>query len=433
MFILETTACETASFLATILFIKNLVKIASIIVPAILVLLLSMDLGKAVISGDEEGMKKAQKLAIKRVISALIVFFVPIIVDASFKLIDSSGLLNLDCYTNATEEKVEELVAKEKEKASKNEEERKKAVENTKKNKEKLTKEQESSRQKAIKNAEKAAKTKKNVNSSSNGAAVDTTNSSYKGKAKLSKTYSSFKVLDTLEKKDFEKKIIVSITTNPFIAQSFTVVNNYFVVSYVNRPNTASSVGVYDKSSGKRVKTYSGFSLGHANGMTYNASSGNIYVTHGLLSRNKVHKFSGNNIASRKSIGVSSFTVSRGVSGVSYDDATGKLYYASGPDIFEYKNKSLKHVADRKKFVFGQSQDICVYNGIIYDININGGNRIDMFKVNGQYLGSYKVGVGYELESIDYYGTGNKMALLFYSSGSHTHYIYIIDTIMPSE
>ena len=124
--------------------------------------------------------------------------------------------------------------------------------------------------------------------------------------------------------------------------------------------------------------------------------------------------------------------MSRDVSGVSYDDATGKLYYASGNAIYEYKNKKFKLVTKRKKFSFGQSQDICVYNGIIYDANINGGNRIDIFKVDGSYLGTYKVNVGYELESIDYYGEGNKMAVLFHHSGSLTHYIYIIDTIMPS-
>ena len=431
MFILETSACSSASFLATVLFIKKLVKIVSIIVPAILILLLSIDIGKAVIAGSDDDIKRAQRIALKRIIASIIVFFVPIVVNAGFYLLGDDGTSWISCYNEATDSKVEDLVKTQNEQDTQKEAERQGKIIQAKENKNKKRENNEKQKQ-AAKEKLKSEKIKETVNSSSNGNGVDTSNSSFKGKAKVSKTYSKFKVIGTINKNDFEKKIKVKTISKASIAQSFTVVNDYYVVAFINYANTSSNVGVFNKSTGKKVNSFSGFSLGHSNGATYNASSNNIYVTHGLLSRKKVHKFSANNIGSRNSIGESSFSVSRDVSGVSYDDATGKLYYASGNAIYEYKNKKFKLVTKRKKFSFGQSQDICVYNGIIYDANINGGNRIDIFKVDGSYLGTYKVNVGYELESIDYYGEGNKMAVLFHHSGSLTHYIYIIDTIMPS-
>ena len=124
MFILETSACTDASVLATILFIKKLVKILSIIVPAILIVLLSIDFTKAVIANDDNGIKRAQKLAIKRLIYGAIVFFIPMIVNVSFSLLDSNDV-SKSCFTNATDEVVDALVQADKEKLIAKEEDRK--------------------------------------------------------------------------------------------------------------------------------------------------------------------------------------------------------------------------------------------------------------------------------------------------------------------
>lgn len=63
---------------------------AAIIV--ILIVLLILDLGKAVMAGKEDEIKSAQKLAIKRVVYALVVFLVPWLVNVAVNLLaDTTG------------------------------------------------------------------------------------------------------------------------------------------------------------------------------------------------------------------------------------------------------------------------------------------------------------------------------------------------------
>ena len=100
MFILETSACTSSSVLATILFIKKLTKVLSIIVPAILIVLLSIDFVKAVIASDDEQIKRAQKLALKRIVYGVVIFFIPMIVNVSFSLLDSKDV-SKSCFSNA--------------------------------------------------------------------------------------------------------------------------------------------------------------------------------------------------------------------------------------------------------------------------------------------------------------------------------------------
>lgn len=128
MFILETSACQSASVLATILFIKKLIKIISIIVPAILIVLITLDFVKAVVANEEDDMKRANKTAIKRVVIALVVFFIPIIVDVSFSLANSSSSSNKSCYSNATDQVVKYLSNAETEKIVKDEADREKLI-----------------------------------------------------------------------------------------------------------------------------------------------------------------------------------------------------------------------------------------------------------------------------------------------------------------
>ena len=63
------------------------VYIIKIVIPLILIVLGMIDLGKAVISSDEKAINKAVGSLIKRFIAAVVVFFVPTIVNAIFGLI----------------------------------------------------------------------------------------------------------------------------------------------------------------------------------------------------------------------------------------------------------------------------------------------------------------------------------------------------------
>ena len=121
MYILEV--CNNLSTLGVILFIKKLLKIISIIVPVLLVLLVSIDFSKAVIASDDNEMKKVQSLAVKRILIALAVFFIPIIIETTFSLTDkTSGWIG--CYNNAEDSVVETLAQADKEKLIQKESER---------------------------------------------------------------------------------------------------------------------------------------------------------------------------------------------------------------------------------------------------------------------------------------------------------------------
>ena len=74
-----------------------------------LIVLLVMDLGKAVMAGKEDEIKSAQKMAIKRAVYAALVFFVPVLVNVVFRNIlpearessaTSESSSALGCYFN---------------------------------------------------------------------------------------------------------------------------------------------------------------------------------------------------------------------------------------------------------------------------------------------------------------------------------------------
>ena len=108
MLLLDSKICMDASFLATVLFIKKIVGIIVILIPIALVLFVTIDLTKAVIANDDNQMKTAQKLAIKRIIYAAVIFLVPTLINATFNMLGKE-VEGLACYSNATEENVNTL------------------------------------------------------------------------------------------------------------------------------------------------------------------------------------------------------------------------------------------------------------------------------------------------------------------------------------
>lgn len=67
-----------------------------VVVPILIVVLIMKDMVVAVTSGKEDNMKKAQKAAITRLIIGVLVFLVPVIVNALLTLIINSGAGYLD-------------------------------------------------------------------------------------------------------------------------------------------------------------------------------------------------------------------------------------------------------------------------------------------------------------------------------------------------
>ena len=64
---------------------KTIVTIFKIAIPIILIILGMLDLGKAVTSNDEKQMKEAQKTLVKRLIYAVLIFFITSIVQFVFQ------------------------------------------------------------------------------------------------------------------------------------------------------------------------------------------------------------------------------------------------------------------------------------------------------------------------------------------------------------
>lgn len=77
--------------------VHMVVTIIKIAVPIGLIIFGMMDLGKAVMASKEDEIKKAQQLFIKRIISAVLVFFVVAIVQLVFSVLSSA-----DSKTNPT-------------------------------------------------------------------------------------------------------------------------------------------------------------------------------------------------------------------------------------------------------------------------------------------------------------------------------------------
>ena len=86
------------TFYAVIGTVRTVVQILQIVVPVALILLGSIDIGKAVIAGDEKKIKEAQKPFIKRVIAAVIVFLIPWIVGIVLSLVGGTKWQN--CWNN---------------------------------------------------------------------------------------------------------------------------------------------------------------------------------------------------------------------------------------------------------------------------------------------------------------------------------------------
>ena len=96
----STVAGCSEDLLSILGIVRNrIIPIIQIGIIAALVILLILDFGKAVMAGKEDEIKTAQKLAIKRIVYALVVFFVPLIVNVVIGLVAPSGNVS-DDYNN---------------------------------------------------------------------------------------------------------------------------------------------------------------------------------------------------------------------------------------------------------------------------------------------------------------------------------------------
>jgi len=105
MNLFQILACDQA--LAPVInLVKALLGLVQMGIPIILIVLGSIDLGKAVISSDEKEIKAATGKLIKRCVAAVAVFFVTAIVTLVMNLVADSGVSGgdswKDCWNQGT-------------------------------------------------------------------------------------------------------------------------------------------------------------------------------------------------------------------------------------------------------------------------------------------------------------------------------------------
>ena len=85
MFMLADFCAETKNVW---ILIGKVIRIILIVIPIIIVLMGTFDLGKAVMAGEDKEIKEAQKMFIKRLVYGVIIFFIPYLVAGVYSLYD---------------------------------------------------------------------------------------------------------------------------------------------------------------------------------------------------------------------------------------------------------------------------------------------------------------------------------------------------------
>ena len=108
--------CNDPKILELVLMTKTAISLLQIIAPLGVVIFASLDIMKAVIAKDQDGINKQIKHIPKRLIAMAILFFVPTFVDLAMKVVDSTFDYTT-CFAQASNENIESLyqsIAKEK-------------------------------------------------------------------------------------------------------------------------------------------------------------------------------------------------------------------------------------------------------------------------------------------------------------------------------
>ncbi len=110
--------CEESNILSVILYLKYLINILQFIIPIALIIMCAIDLGKVMLNPED----KKQPKILKRMIAAVLIFFIPTILNLVLDAAGQQSYTATDCWTNANTTTIAVLRAneeKEKEEARK--------------------------------------------------------------------------------------------------------------------------------------------------------------------------------------------------------------------------------------------------------------------------------------------------------------------------
>lgn len=103
MFILSI--CDNAEILSVLRLIKIVIGIIRVVVPILLILSLSLEFAKAVMSSDSDLLKSASSAAVKKCIAAILIFFIPTFMNMIGNMTSDDGMYKT-CLENATTENI---------------------------------------------------------------------------------------------------------------------------------------------------------------------------------------------------------------------------------------------------------------------------------------------------------------------------------------
>ena len=84
-------ACTMTEIIPVIKFVKAIFNIIQFLIPIGLIIMGSVDLGKAVLSSDDKEIKQATSKLIKRAIAAVAIFFIVLLVKLVMGMVTDSG------------------------------------------------------------------------------------------------------------------------------------------------------------------------------------------------------------------------------------------------------------------------------------------------------------------------------------------------------
>ena len=98
--------CENSNILKIILFIKTLIDIVKFIVPIGLIIMVSLDIGKGVVSGSAKP-EEILKASGNKLLAAVIIFLLPTIVNFTLVFVDENTSYE-SCWANANNDTIKE-------------------------------------------------------------------------------------------------------------------------------------------------------------------------------------------------------------------------------------------------------------------------------------------------------------------------------------
>ena len=100
--------CTNTSVLTIIRLLLIVFNVIKIVIPLILIIIVTIDVFKAIVSNEDNALSKVIKNSTNRLVAAILIFFVPTIVFAIINVIHADNTI-LACFQNANSNKIQEL------------------------------------------------------------------------------------------------------------------------------------------------------------------------------------------------------------------------------------------------------------------------------------------------------------------------------------